>query len=29
MMPRELGNLTAVQVVGAIRRWDISAAKYA
>jgi mandelamide amidase len=29
MMPRDLGNLTAVQVVGAIRRGDITAEKYA
>jgi hypothetical protein len=29
MMLRELGDITAVQAAGAIRRWDISAAKYA
>jgi mandelamide amidase len=29
MMPRDLGNLSAVQAVGAIRRGDISAEKYA
>ena len=29
MMPRDLGNLTAVQAVGAIRRGDISAEQYA
>jgi mandelamide amidase len=29
MMPRDLGNLSAVQVVGAIRRGDITAEQYA
>ena len=29
MMPRDLGNLTAVQVVGAIHRGDITAEQYA